>query len=46
MVNKIIEFIKLNKIKVIIIIVIILFLIGLFILGKTSGGKDINYIPL
>ncbi len=46
MVNKIKEFINKNKVKIIIIVIIILFLLGIFFLGKISGGKDINYIPV
>ena len=46
MTNKIIDFIKENKVKIIIAIIIVLILAGLFILGKSSSGKEINYIPI
>lgn len=46
MTNNFLEFVKMNKIKLIIVLVIILILFGLFMVGKTSGGKDINYIPV
>lgn len=40
------DFIKRNKVKIIILVVIVVILIGLFLIGRTSGGKDINYIPV
>ncbi len=44
--GKIIDFIKRNKVKVIIIVAIIIILILFFLVGKLSGNKDLSYIPI
>jgi len=39
------EFLKIYKVKIIILIIIVLLILGIFLLGNVKTINDINYVP-